>query len=206
MRIIPASFYRGDDVESIASALLGKILVTRHHDRITSGRITETEAYKGVDDKACHAYGGKRTPRNEVMYAEGGHAYVYICYGIHFLFNVVTNRKDHPDAVLIRSIHPIAGVPTMLDRADKPDLKPKLAAGPGNLTRALGITMDHSGLTLFGPGLHIADDGQQLSNNDIIATPRIGVESAGVDALRLYRYIIRGNKYVSGRRTDPRKA
>jgi DNA-3-methyladenine glycosylase len=206
MRIIPASFYRSDDVESIASALLGKVLVTNHRGQVTSGRITETEAYKGVDDRACHAFGGRRTPRNEVMYAEGGHAYVYICYGIHFLFNVVTNRKDHPDAVLIRAVEPLEGVPLMLNRSDKPGLRPNLAAGPGNLTRALGITMDHNGLTLFGPRLHIADDGLRLNENDIIATPRIGVESAGADALRLYRYIIKGNNYVSGRRTDPQKA
>ena len=205
MRIIPASFYRSDDVESIARALLGKVLVTKHQGRITSGRITETEAYKGVEDRACHAFGGRRTPRNEVMYADGGHAYVYICYGIHFLFNVVTNRKDVPDAVLIRSVEPLDGTPLMLHRAGKDALRPNLAAGPGNLTRALGIDMCHNGLSLAGPELHIADDGFRIGDNEIIATPRIGVGSAGADALRPYRYIIKGNKFVSGGRSSPLK-
>jgi DNA-3-methyladenine glycosylase len=200
MRILPASFFQGDDVESIASDLLGKVIITHQRGKLTSGRITETEAYKGMEDRACHAFGGRRTPRNEVMYADGGHAYVYICYGIHFLFNVVTNRRDHPDAVLIRSVEPLEGVPVMLSRSGKDSARPNLAAGPGNLTRALGIDMSHNGLKLSSPQLHIADDGFRLPADGIIATPRIGVESAGADALRLYRYIIGGNRYVSGRR------
>lgn len=198
MRVLPVSFFQGNDVESIASDLLGKLVVTKLAGKVTVGRITETEAYKGTEDRACHAFGGRRTPRNEVMYADGGHAYVYICYGIHFLFNVVTNRRDHPDAVLIRSVEPIEGTPVMLQRAGKDVLRPNLAAGPGNLTRALGIDMRHNGLLLNSPVLHIADDG--FSVPSILATPRIGVESAGADALRLYRYIIKGNRYVSGRK------
>jgi len=199
MRKLPASFYRHDDVVDIAAGLLGKVLVTVVDGKRAMGRITETEAYKGVTDRACHAYGGRRTTRNEVMYAEGGLAYVYICYGIHFLFNVVTNRRDNPDAVLIRAVEPMSGIPQMLERAGKEALSYSLAAGPGNLTRALGIRMQHNGLHLDGADLFIADDGFLLPPGAIRATPRIGVESAGADALRPYRFIIRDSPWVSAR-------
>jgi DNA-3-methyladenine glycosylase len=201
MQKLPLSFYRGDDVLEIAAGLLGKVLVTRIGGNLSAGRITEAEAYRGVTDRACHAYGGRRTQRNEVMYADGGHAYVYICYGIHFLFNVVTNRRDAPDAVLIRGVEPLEGRGLMLQRADRAMLTPSLTAGPGNLTRAMGITKAHNGLRLDGPSLYIADDGFQVKEGDILATRRIGVESAGADALLPYRYVLRGNAYVSGRKS-----
>jgi DNA-3-methyladenine glycosylase len=200
MRRLPISFYRGDDVIDIAASLLGKVLVSNVDGVLTAGRITEAEAYRGVTDRACHAFGGRRTPRNEVMYADGGHAYVYICYGIHRLFNVITNRKDIPDAVLIRSVEPLLGLDHMLVRSGKEKPVPTLAAGPGNLTRALSINMSHNGLRLDGPDLYIADDGHIVKPDAIIATPRIGVESAGQDALLPYRFVIRGNKWVSGRK------
>src|SRR6266705_4368285 len=119
MRKLDIEFYGRKNVLQIAKELLGKILVTNWKGIITSGRIVECEAYAGVIDKASHASGGRRTVRNEIMYGEGGYAYVYLCYGIHHLFNVVTNSTDIPHAILIRAIDPIQGINTMLARTGK---------------------------------------------------------------------------------------
>src|ERR1700739_2187259 len=116
MPTLKRSFYLQEDVVLVAKDLLGKGLCTHINGKFTSGIITETEAYAGVFDKASHAFGGKRTPRNENMYARGGTLYVYLCYGIHHLFNVVTNNEDIPHAVLIRAIKPLEGIETILKR------------------------------------------------------------------------------------------
>lgn len=181
-----------------ARELLGKILVTNLDGILTSARIVETEAYVAFTDKASHSYNGRRTNRNEHMYAKGGISYVYICYGMHHLFNVVTHEKEVPDAVLIRAAEPLQGMAAMLKRAgkEKPDFT--LTKGPGNMCRALGITKNHSGLTLYGNEIFITDDGFAWSANDIGASKRIGIASAGEDALLPYRFYVKGNKYVSG--------
>ena len=131
MRIIPGSFYQRDNVVVVAKELLGKFLFTRIDGDVTGGIIVETEAYAGVIDRASHAFGNRRTARTEVMYSKGGTAYVYLCYGIHSLFNVVTNQKDVPDAVLIRGIKPVAGIDTMLRRAGKKSVDKDFGNGPG---------------------------------------------------------------------------
>ena len=146
MKKLPVQFYKRTDVVAIAKELFGKIIVTNFDGIITSGRIVETEAYIGLTDKASHSFGGKRTARNEHMYAAAGTAYVYICYGMHHLFNVVTNKKDIPDAVLIRAVEPIKGIDIMLKRTGKIKLDNTLTKGPGNVGKALGISKDHSGL------------------------------------------------------------
>ena len=148
MRKVPLSFYDRKDVIQIAKELLGKILVTNFDGVITSGRIVETEAYNGVIDRASHAWGGRRTSRTEIMYAEGGKAYVYLCYGIHHLFNIVTNVRDVPHAVLIRAIEPLHGIETMLQRTGKPFANVTLTRGPGNVSKALGIHTVHTGYDL----------------------------------------------------------
>ena len=173
------------------------MLVTGFEGKLTSGIIVETEAYAGVSDKASHAYGGRRTNRTETMYAKGGTAYVYLCYGIHHLFNVVTNDADVPHAVLIRGIEPLDGIDTMLERRNKEKLTPALTAGPGTLSMALGIHTKHSGLSLFGEEMYIEDRGIKLMSNDIIACSRVGVAYAEEDAYLPYRFSIKGNKYVS---------
>jgi DNA-3-methyladenine glycosylase len=137
--ILPISFYENPDVVAVSRQLLGKVICSSAGSEYTSGIIIETEAYCGRDDKACHANNGKRTPRTEVMYGEPGHAYIYLCYGIHHLFNVVTNRPGLADAVLIRAIKPIEGVDTMKERRNIQEFK-NLSDGPGKLTRAMGIT------------------------------------------------------------------
>lgn len=199
MKKLEKEFYQGDDVVRIAKELLGKILVTRWNGIETSGRIVETEAYEGITDKASHAFGGRRTKRNEIMYENGGIVYVYLCYGIHHLFNVVTNVKDVPHAVLIRALEPMKGINKMLVRANKKTIDPTLTRGPGNLTKALGISTNHSGFSLHNKELYILSDDFGYSRNEIGSSPRIGVDYAGKDALLPYRFYVKGNLYVSGK-------
>lgn len=199
MRKLSIDFYKRNDVLSIARELLGKIIVTRFEDGLTSGRIVETEAYVAITDKASHSYGGKRTARNEHMYANAGTSYVYICYGIHHLFNIVTNEPGIPDAVLIRAVEPLEGIPVMLNRCGKRKADHSLTKGPGNAGRALGISRLHSGLNLIsGKQISIMDDGLIASTELTGTSKRIGIDGAGADALLPYRFYIRGNPYVSG--------
>jgi DNA-3-methyladenine glycosylase len=199
MTKLPPAFYQQKNVLLIAKELLGKILVTRFNGIETAGRIAEVEAYNGIIDKASHAFGGRRTQRTEVMYTEGGVAYIYLCYGIHHLFNVVTNVKDMPHAVLIRALEPLNGIPAMLKRAGKIKADYTLTKGPGNVSKALGLTTAITGQPLHGKQLFIADDGYTFPNSHLIVSARIGVDYAGTDALLPYRFYIKGNKYVSGK-------
>jgi DNA-3-methyladenine glycosylase len=198
LRKLNLDFYLGKDVVETARQLLGKILVTNIGGIYTSARIVETEAYVAITDKASHSYNGKRTSRNEHMYAKGGISYVYICYGMHHLFNVVTNEKNIPDAVLIRAADPLKGVEDMLIRTGKAKIDYTLTKGPGNMSRALGISKMHSGINLNGKEIFLADDGFVLHANEIGASKRIGIDGAGEDALLPYRFYIKGNKHVSG--------
>ncbi len=186
--VLPLSFYRRADVTAIAQDLLGKCLFTRIGNSLTGGFITETESYGGVDDKACHAYNGRRTKRTEVMFAPGGVAYVYLCYGVHSLFNVVTYQRNHPHAVLIRALSPAIGLQTMLQRRSKKNLCPTLTIGPGTVTQALGITTAHTGFSLLGPVLWIEDHNIPVPQSAIIASPRVGVGYAEEDALLPWRF------------------
>lgn len=195
--ILPESFYERKDVVKIARELLGKVLVTNFNSVKTSGIIVETEAYAGASDKASHAFGNRRTNRTEVMYAHGGITYVYLCYGIHHLFNVVTNIKDVPHAILIRAIEPLEGVDIMLERRGKEKLTPALTAGPGVMSQALGILTTHTGLSLEGPQIYIEDKGIKVRNIDVRAGTRVGVAYAAEDALLPYRFWLKDNKYVS---------
>jgi DNA-3-methyladenine glycosylase len=193
--ILPESFYIRDNVVTIARELLGKVLVTTLEDKVTSGIITETEAYAGVTDKASHAYGGRHTARTAPMFGPGGISYVYLCYGIHHLFNVVTNVKGIPHAVLIRAIEPVDGIDYMLMRRKKTLLSPALTAGPGALSAALGIDRTMSGFSLLGGSIQI--ESRDVATAEIIAGTRVGVAYAQEDALLPYRFSLKGNKYVS---------
>lgn len=196
--ILPADFYRQEDVVQLSRDLLGKVLCTKINGRqLTSGIITETEAYCGRNDKACHANDGKRTARTEIMYAAGGRAYVYLCYGIHHLFNVVTNREGQADAILIRAVKPVDGIDLMMERRDSNSLSETLTAGPGRLTEALGITRDYSGTDLTGGTVWIEDRGHSLGIDDIKSSPRIGVDYAGEDAKLPWRFYLKDSDWVS---------
>jgi DNA-3-methyladenine glycosylase len=194
------SFYDRPDVVRVARELLGKVLVTELEGGRTSGRIVEVEAYNGEVDRASHAWSGRRTRRTEVMYREGGTAYVYLIYGIHHLFNVVTNKKDIPHAVLVRALEPLEGIPLMLKRTGKVRLDHSLTRGPGNLSKAMGLATLHTGYSLFEGEIYIGDDGHRVRPAEIVATPRIGVDYAGPDALLPYRFFEKGNPYVSGKK------
>ncbi|MEO8569021.1 MAG: DNA-3-methyladenine glycosylase, partial [Ginsengibacter sp.] len=183
MKKLPVSFYDREDVVQIAKELLGKIIVTTFDGNLTSARITETEAYAGIIDKASHSFGNRRTARNEHMYGAAGIAYVYICYGMHHMFNIVTNRKEVPDAVLIRAAEPIEGIDIMLKRTGKKKLDNTLTRGPGNVGKALGIFKHHSGLKLNSKEIQIFKDEFLLTEENIGMSVRIGVESAGPDRL-----------------------
>ncbi len=194
---LDVSFYERAAVLTIARELLGKVLVTHIGGVLTSGIIVETEAYAGVGDKASHAYNGRRSNRTEVMYAHGGTAYVYLCYGIHHLFNVVTNARDIPHAILIRGLEPLEGIDAMLARTGKTFVRPDLTAGPGSLSRALGITTAMSGYSLLGDTVWIEDRQLKVSKADVVESTRVGVAYAQEDALLPYRFSIKGNKWVS---------
>ena len=199
MKKLPESFYKRDNVLQIAKELLGKLLVTKWNGVITFGRIVEVEAYNGIIDNASHAFGGRRTNRNEIMYADGGVAYVYLCYGIHHLFNVVSNNKEIPHAILIRALEPVKGIDEMLRRVGKTKSDNTLTKGPGNLSKALGLFTFHSGNSLRSKELFIGDDGFVFNKKEIAASPRIGVDYAGKDASLLYRFYVKGNPFVSSK-------
>ena len=197
MAKLPYSYFQNSDVNFLAADLLGKYLITSIGDVVTGGIITETEAYKGVEDKASHAYGGRFTNRTQTMYEDGGLSYVYLCYGIHHLFNVVTGSKGVPHAVLIRGLEPVIGLEHMLERRKMTSLKPNLTAGPGALARAMGIDKNLNAADLQGDQIWIEDRGLHFRNEEIIACPRVGVDYAEDHALLPWRYYIRGNKFVS---------
>jgi len=185
------AFYSRGDVAQIAKELLGKHLISKANGIVTGGIIRETEAYAGETDRASHAFGGKRTNRTEIMYGRPGVAYVYLCYGIHHLFNVVTNALNTPHAVLIRAIQPDMGIETMLKRRRMSEEHAKpLAGGPGTLSKALGITTADTGVNLRGNRIWIEDRGMVVKEASIISGPRIGVDYAGKDAKLPYRFRI----------------
>lgn len=188
-QILDISFYENPDVVDVSRKLLGKMLCSTVDGKFTSGIISETEAYCGRNDKACHANNGKRTKRTEVMFGRPGHAYIYLCYGIHHLFNVVTNRNGLADAVLIRGIIPRDGVETMKKRRHTDRLN-NLTNGPGKLTQAMGITTRLNKTDLRESPVWIEDRGIPISSSDIHSSKRIGVEYAGEHADRHWRFQI----------------
>jgi DNA-3-methyladenine glycosylase len=183
-------FYIRNSVTQIAQELLGKYIFTYIDNKLTAGIITETEAYAGIVDRASHAYNYRRTARTEVMYAQGGVAYVYLCYGVHHLFNVVTNQKEVPHAVLLRGIYPVSGIEIMEKRIGKKFKDKSFSDGPGKASKALGIRVINTGENLTGNKIWIEDKGVQVNKKDYTQGPRIGVIYAGKDALLPYRYLL----------------
>ena len=186
--LLSRAFYLQDDVVAIARDLIGMTLHTRIDGRYVSAIISETEAYAGVDDGASHAFGGRLTARNRTMYAEGGRAYVYICYGIHHLFNIVTHQEGIPHAVLVRGVRVLDGVEHVERRRGR---RNPTTEGPGTAAQAMGIRRVHDGTDLLGPTIWIEDDGTRYPANAIVSGPRIGVAYAGNDAILPYRFLLR---------------
>ena len=191
MKKIPLSFYQEDDVLALSKSLIGKYLLTKlwPENEITGGMIIETEAYCGATDKASHAYKNRRTKRTNTMFSVGGTAYIYLCYGLHNLFNIVTNKEDIPHAVLIRAIKPEIGIEVMLKRRNKEKIVPGLTKGPGSLCQALGMSREHDGCLLDGDHIWLEDRGIHIPDKDIKQTPRIGIDYAEEDAAKPWRYV-----------------
>jgi DNA-3-methyladenine glycosylase len=189
---LPRSFYERSTIV-VAKQLLGKYLVRQHPKGNTVGRIVETEAYVGPQDLACHAAKG-RTARTEVMFGPPGHAYVYFIYGFYNMLNLVTEAKDYPAAVLIRAVEPVQGIELMQNRRRSSALR-SLASGPGKLCQAFGIDRSLNGADLCGGVLFVQDSGDPVPK--FLAKPRIGVDYAGKWKDKPYRFLVRGNEFVS---------
>lgn len=191
------SYYQNRDVLYLAKDLLGKVLFTQINGKVTAGIIVETEAYYGVTDKASHAYGGRHTKRTETMYCEGGVSYVYLCYGIHYLFNIVSSVAGEPHAILIRGIEPFIGKEIIELRRKMSVTNPSISSGPGSAAKALGIDKSFNGKDLTAEEIWIEDHGIRYQTDQIASTSRIGVAYAQEDALLPWRFFIKNNKYVS---------
>ncbi|HFA49066.1 MAG TPA: DNA-3-methyladenine glycosylase [Bacteroidetes bacterium] len=193
------SFYTREDVVQISKDLLGKYLVTHINGKLTAGKIVETEAYRAPDDKASHAYNNRRTARTETMFAEGGKAYVYLCYGIHHMFNIVTGKKDMPHAVLLRGLQPVDNIEAMLLRRNMGKIERRLTAGPGMLSQALGIKTSFSGtdLTTADSPIWLEDRGEAIAENNILASPRVGIGYAEECIGWPWRFRVKGSKWTS---------
>ena len=189
---LPRSFYEQSTLD-VARQLLGKYLIRKHRDGITVGRIVETEAYVGPEDRACHASRG-RTARTRIMFGPAGYAYVYLVYGFHNMLNIVTEAVDFPAAVLIRAVEPVQGVELMRTRRQT-EQQQNLASGPGKLCQAFAIDRKLNGDDLCGKVLYLEHRGEPVSQ--VVTTPRIGVDYAGPWKDKPWRFLIKDNEFVS---------
>jgi DNA-3-methyladenine glycosylase len=193
---LPRAFYLHDTV-TVARSLLGCVLWRRLGHELLAARLVEVEAYLGANDSASHARRGLRSPRNESMYLEGGHAYVYFTYGMHWCVNVVTQESDIAEAVLLRAAEPVRGIDTMRKRRPKAKRDRDLMNGPGKLCSALAIDKSIDGQPLDGKALWLAPRDIDVREEDIAVSHRIGVENSGEAARWPLRFYLRGNAYVS---------
>lgn len=189
------SFYTQTDTEQVARDMLGMWLVHDGEDGLTAGRIVETEAYCGGEDRGCHAFGMKRTPRTEVMFREGGVAYIYLCYGIHQMFNVVTHREGEPHAILVRALEPTEGLDLMRERRQT-DTLTDLCSGPGKLGKAMGFHTSQTGTSLLGNRIWLEGEPGQVSRN-IVEGPRVGMHFDGFYCTVPWNFRVAGSPFVS---------
>lgn len=194
---LPEEYYHNPDVVAVSRDLIGKYLFTSIDGEVTGGYIVETEAYAGVTDRASHSFGGRMTPRTQTMYMQGGVSYVYLCYGIHEMFNIVTSAEGHPHAILIRAIQPTDGLDIMMHRRNMEILKPNITKGPGSVAKALGISRKINAVSMQSDVIWVEDRGLTFPDEAVAAGPRVGVDYAGEDALLPYRFYVKGNFYVS---------
>ena len=197
--ILPRSFYLRADVLDIAQELLGKVLVSTAGSKLTSGMIVETEAYRAPDDKGSHAYNNRRTKRTSTMFQEGGICYIYLCYGIHHLFNVVSGYSEQAHAILVRAVEPLEGLAIMQERRKLSSEHPGLTNGPGKFTEAMGIKTSHNGTILTDEAnvLKVLDAGIEVNSDQLIKSPRVGIAYARECAHWPWRFRIRDNRWTS---------
>lgn len=196
MAVLDLSFYQRK-TEIVARELLGKKLTRIFNGHRLSGIITEVEAYLGIQDKACHTYGDRRTPRTEAMYEAGGHAYIYFIYGMHHCFNVVTEKNGVPEAVLIRALEPVEGL-SWMKKFRKTQAIKNLTTGPGKLAQALQLTKELNGQLLSSKDLFI-EYADRVPASEIVRCPRIGVSYAGDHAAWPLRFYLKESPYISKR-------
>lgn len=190
-------FYRQQDVVSVARHLLGKHIYSLVDGQLTGGIIVETEAYRGPDDRGSHAYNGKRTARNEMMYNAGGLVYMYICYGIHDMLNIVTGEEGISHAALIRAIQPIEGIDIMRHRRALFDKDLRLCQGPGSLAKSLGLSKIHNGVDLQGNVIWLTDEKHTYTDEQVVCSARVGMNFDGLYKAIPWRFYVKGNQYVS---------
>lgn len=196
--VLPSEYYENRTLLDLSRDLLGKYLFTKVEGIVTGGRIVETEAYMGAEDRGSHAYLNRNTPRTRIMFGPPGNAYVYLCYGIHSLFNIVAGAEGEPYAVLVRGLEPVCGIEKMLERRGMHTLTYKLTAGPGALAAALGITREQNGLSLQGPLIWLEDRNEPLPGpEEILASPRVGMNFTGPWHSIPWRFRLKGNAYTS---------
>lgn len=184
---LPLDYFQSENTVALSRDLIGKVLCTCVEGKLTAGRIVETEAYCGPEDRACHAYGGRRTKRTETMYAAGGVAYIYLCYGMHHLFNIVSHRKGEPHAILVRAVEPLLGVEVMRERRGG---KKRISDGPALVTQALGISIADDGESLAGSRIWLEEWLDLPTIDAIQCGPRIGIDYAGEDAHKPWRFFL----------------
>lgn len=185
---LPRSAYQSADVLHLARFFLGKKLRVRTPAGICGGLITETEAYGGAEDRACHGYNNRRTARTEVLFAAGGQAYVYLCYGLHHMLNFVTGPAGSPQAVLIRGVEVTEGIEAV--RRRRQGVPPAAwANGPGKVAQALGVGARHQGCDLTGDRIWVEDDGVIVPDAEVVQSVRVGVDYAGEWALKPWRWM-----------------
>ncbi|RSK27717.1 DNA-3-methyladenine glycosylase [Bacillus sp. HMF5848] len=206
MKIADATIFQLPTLE-LSKKLLGMELCHRIQGKTISGKIVEVEAYKGPEDKASHSYGGRRTARTEVMYGPPGYAYVYLIYGMHYCFNIVSGPTNKPEAILIRALQPTEGIEQMatfrktnlVKRKDSYALTSlrSLTNGPGKLAQALSITKELYGHKLTEPPLFIRGSGLIVDDNEIASGPRINIDYAEEAVHYPWRFWIKNNPFVS---------
>lgn len=195
---LPLAFFQRPDVLQIARELLGKHLYTNVNGVLTAGRVVETEAYRHEGDDSLTLHVQRKRHQAQGLHVPGGHAYIYTVYNKYALFNIATHDAEHPDAVLIRAVEPLVGLPEMLQRRGLPALVRALTAGPGVMSQALGITPALTGRAVTGPEIWFEDPGEAVAAADVTASARVGLAYAGVAAAGLpWRFRIKGSPWTS---------
>jgi DNA-3-methyladenine glycosylase len=196
--VLPLAFFQRPDVLLTARELLGKHVCTLLDGELTTGRIVETEAYRHEGDPSITLHLQRKARQAQALYQPGGHAYLYTVYRVHTLFNITAHDADHPDAIIIRAIEPLEGVEVMLRRRGLAKVARNLTAGPGVLSQALGLTPALNGEPLTGPRIWLENAGENISEENIVASSRVGLEYAGDEAVALpWRFRVKDSKWTS---------
>lgn len=197
-KIIPKKYFQNPDILFLGQDLLGKVLCTDFDEQLCKAKIIETEIYKAPEDRGSHAFNNLRTNRTEIMYGEGGTAYIYLCYGIHSMVNIVSGPKDHAHAILIRAVEPLNNFSTLKERVQTKKKDILLGSGPGNVCKAMGIHTKHGGEKLYTRGnIWIEEATEKIMQKEIVKGPRVGIAYAKEWAHKPWRFYLKNHPSVS---------